>query len=613
MNQIAINPQTGELAEFDGSAWKPVDKSRVAQDASGNIAVFDGAQWKQIGARPGPTNAAAAAQEQGQAQYLRSQNVPGAFQAPQRIDPNATRDTLRENPSDFGTRVTGALGKYADAAMLGSADEALAGIYGLGAMAPGGSSPGQAFNQELARLEQARRDYEALNTPEGSIATGAGIVMNPLNLLGGEFVSAAKSGIGTVGRSAALGGGYGATAGALSTEGDLENRAIGAGYGAGFGATAGAPLALFGATAAPKVSPQVQQLMKKGVTPTPGQVMGGAAAKLEEKLASVPIAGDMITAGRLRAMEDFNRAAINDVLAPLGKTGNGAVGRTGIAETEKIIGNEYDRILKNVTFVEDQQLTQEVQQLRNLAGSLPDTEQKQFEKIITDIGKKIQNGQMSGEEFKIVESQLSFLARRYGKDPSAYVNQLGDLVGDLQTALRDSLPRTNPMFAQPLQNANAAWAKFKRLQRAATYVGGKDAEPGVFTPDQFQSAVKAMDSSKDKGAFARGSANMQGLSDAGKAVLGSKVPDSGTPSRLMAAILAGGFIEPSTLALGAGLSLPYTKIGQGLLAKALTSRPQWLRATAPMLNMLPGPLGTAAGLLGGSMAPAPMIVPPKGR
>lgn len=239
MNQIAINPQTGELAELVGSEWKPLDKSRVATDASGNVAVFDGSQWKQIGARPGPTKAAAATQEQGQAQYLRSQNVPAAFQTPQRIDPNATGDTLRENPSDLLTRGLGALGNYLDTAMLGGSDEALAGVYAAGAMAPGGRTPGGAFEQELARLEQQRRDYQALNTPEGAVATGAGVVLNPMNVMGGEFVAAGRNAAARAGRSAALGSGIGATAGGLGAEGGIPERAMGAGFGAGFGALAG--------------------------------------------------------------------------------------------------------------------------------------------------------------------------------------------------------------------------------------------------------------------------------------------------------------------------------------------------------------------------------------
>ena len=85
------------------------------------------------------------------------------------------------------------------------------------------------------------------------------------------------------------------------------------------------------------------------------------------------------------------------------------------------------------------------------------------------------------------------------------------------------------------------------------------AEEGVFSPAQLQNAVRAMDKSKDKARFAEGKALMQDLSESGKTVLGSKVPDSGTPYRTMAGILASG---------GAGLS-GYPGIAAGLAASPI--------------------------------------------
>lgn len=200
----------------------------------------DAKPWEKYGgARPGPTVEAAQQQLADQAAYLRSENIPDAFKQPPMLDPNATGDTMRENPSDPMTRFRGALGNYVDTALLGGADEALAGLYAAGAMVPGGRSPGQAFQDELARLEQQRRDYNALNTPEGAGATGAGIVLNPLNLIGGEFISAGTNAATRAGRSALLGAGIGGTGGALGTEGGLPERATGAAIGAGAGALLG--------------------------------------------------------------------------------------------------------------------------------------------------------------------------------------------------------------------------------------------------------------------------------------------------------------------------------------------------------------------------------------
>lgn len=534
--------------------------------------------------RVGPTQSAAAMQAPfGQGTV---------FERPNALMQGGDRDSIRENFSDPVTRATGFLGNYVDAAMLGGADEALAGIR-----AP---FTDQTFSQELARLQQARRDYEAQNNPEAIVGTVAGVVGNPLNLAGGEFISAGRSGLSQAGRGGFLGSSYGGAGGYLSTDGDADQRLVGGGIGAGIGGLVGGSLPLLGGMVAPKTSPDVALLKSKGIQMTPGQIAGGVVGKVEEKLSSLPIAGDMMAYGRRKSFEDLNRAVIDDVLAPIGKKGTGEIGRKAVAEVEKTIGDEYDRVLSNVTFVQDQQLTSEVAQLQNLAATLPDTEAKQFARIIDDIDKRLAGGvTMSGKDFKIVDGELGKLKAQYGKDQSAYVNQLGEIVGDLQLALRDSLPRTNPMQAGPLNNANAAWAKFKRLQRAVSYVGTKDTEPGVFNPDQFQSAVKALDSSKDKGAFARGSANMQQLSDAAKNVLGNRVPDSGTPTRL-ATMLAGagaaGIWEPTTLAATGAMTLPYLPGVRNLVQSAMTHQgpvADAIRQMALRLAGLAGPGGAA--------------------
>ena len=74
-----------------------------------------------------------------------------------------------------------------------------------------------------------------------------------------------------------------------------------------------------------------------------------------------------------------------------------------------------------------------------------------------------------------------------------------------------------------------AYANFKRIQRAAAGVGTED---GVFTPAQLLSAAKAMDRTKDKRAFSEGTALLQDLAAAGKEVMPSKIPDSGTAGRM---------------------------------------------------------------------------------
>lgn len=589
MADVKINAQTGEIAVPTEGGFRVFSRGQYKFNPQTNeYAVPVNGGWELHKGQPGPTKASAEA--------LAPVHQGTVFERPNALAQGGNNVSLRENFSDPLTRTTGALGNLVDwmIPVPGAADELLAGIH---------SMTGKNYDQELARLQQARRDYNAQNNVEGAAASAAGAVLNPLNLAGGEFIAAGKTALNQSARGAGLGSAYGGAGGYFGTDGDADQRLVGAGIGAGIGGFTGGALPLMGAIMAPKVNPDVALLRSKGINMTPGQIMGGATGKVEEKLSSIPIAGDMMASGRRRSFEDLNRAVIDDVLAPIGKKGTGEIGRKAVAEVERTIGNEYDRVLSNVTFVQDQQLTNEVAQLQNLAATLPDREAQQFARIIADIDKRLQGGTtMSGKDFKIVDAELGKLKSQYGQTQDAYVNQLGEVVGDLQQAFRDSLPRTNPMQAGPLNNANAAWAKFKRLQRAVSYVGTKDTEPGVFNPDQFQSAVKALDSSKDKGAFARGSANMQQLSDAAKNVLGNRVPDSGTPTRL-AMMIAGtgglGVVEPTTLAATSLMTLPYLPGFRNAVQSAMTHQGPVADALRYLALRAAGMAGPGGGAIAG--------------
>lgn len=177
--------------------------------------------------------------EQQQAEYLRSQ--PDLSGAPLRSEEMLTqgRDYIREVPNTLLDQARGMLGNYLDTAMLGGADEVLAALHALPRLMPGGQTFSGAFESELARLEQQRRDYNAVNKGQGQVATGAGVVLNPLNVMGGELIAAAPTAVGRAARAAGIGAVAGGTAGGLGTEGGLGNRALGAAVGGTAGAALG--------------------------------------------------------------------------------------------------------------------------------------------------------------------------------------------------------------------------------------------------------------------------------------------------------------------------------------------------------------------------------------
>lgn len=131
------------------------------------------------------------------------------------------------------------------------------------------------------------------------------------------------------------------------------------------------------------------------------------------------------------------------------------------------------------------------------------------------------------------------------------------------------------------------------VERAASSTA---AAGGVFTPAMLHAAVKAADPSKGKSAFARGRANMQDLSEAGKSVLPEAIRDSGTTERILTtgALMGSPMaVEPAT-ALGLGtLASLYTRPVQAMMRGSVLGRPQGVDAVGDYLRA--GPAAQAAG------------------
>lgn len=338
------------------------------------------------------------------------------------------------------------------------------------------------------------------------------------------------------------------------------------------GGVAGGATNLLGRAISPNVAPEVAKLRAEGVTPTPGQILGGFAKSAEEKLTSAPITGQAIRAGQQRANAQFNAAAVNRALAPIGdKLPKGVVGHEAIEYADDALGAAYGKALDAIGPLRlDQQLSADLRGVYGRLAILPKDKAEQFARIVqVEIGDRAQSGVLAPEAMKAAESNLARMAREYGKQPDFDTRQMGEAIGAARDALRGMVDRQAPKGSgEALKAANAGWANFKRVQRAAGYVGADD---GVFNPSQLHGAVKALDPSKDKSAFAKGDALMQDLSGAGKSVLTSKIPNSGTPERL--ALMAA--LNPATwpfIAAGAPASLMYTRPGQAVMASLLAGR-----------------------------------------
>lgn len=502
-----------------------------------------------------------------------------------------------------GTDPTGSFGENALAGVGKAIVDTGRGLKQLGSYAGIG---------DAAKIQQEIDDSKRLDAP--LMQTGGGITGN----IGGQIgMALAPAGAlsrmgglaGQLGKAALLpqtikgAAAVGAAQGAIQPVATDESRMTNIGVGAAGGALGQAIPKGIARVVRPETSPEVQALMREGVTPTPGQILGGGAQRLEEGFTSIPYIGDVVKSGQLRAIEDLNRAAYNRALNPIGEKAAGPVGNEGIKEVGAKLSDAYESILPKLNVQLDMEFGQALQGVRKIAEDLPKEQGEQFAKLFQNrvLNKFTPEGTMTGETMKHVESDLGRLASTYRGAADPDKRMMGEAFTEVQSHLRELVMRSNPNEAPVLQKINEGWANFVRAQTAAARIG---AQEGVFSPAQLRSAVRATDKSVRKGAFARGDALMQDLAGAGQKVMGQKVPDSGTPYRAMAAALAAGGVGGMTLgagpaALGLGMAGLYTKPGQRLAASLLTSRPEFAGSLAELIKKPApylGPFG-AAGLL----------------
>lgn len=333
----------------------------------------------------------------------------------------------------------------------------------------------------------------------------------------------------------------------------------------------------------PSVDPAVRKLMGSGIATTLGQTLGGAARTAENKLTSLPIIGSAVRRAQDRGTVGLNRAALNRALAPVKEVlpDNVPVGREAVDYVATKLGDKYDNLLPSLSATSDPQFVNDMQSIiADAQNKLPKPQYEQFRKIITSqvSGKAGAGNTFDGPTLQGINSELGMTSTGYKADPSFDNRQLGHMIGSVKDAVSDLVSRSNPSKSDDLKALNKAWANFSRVRDAAGRIGAKD---GVFSAPQLSSAVRAGDKSVGKGAYAKGKALMQDLSDPANLVLPPNVPNSGTADRLL---LTEMLRHPAMAIPGLFGSAFYSRPGQFLARQAVANRPSWAPPLAQMID-----------------------------
>jgi len=459
------------------------------------------------------------------------------------------------------------------------------------------------LGKQSVREAVSAREQRSQEAPGGAFTRLAGNVLSPATAMLGQAIPQAVSRIPLVGgyraTQAAAAGGIGAPLLSPAVGEDvLMEQAQKAGLGAALGPVvdiAAAPLARLGT---PSSRPELGVLQRQGIDVqqfTPGQQLGGAFKSTEEALKSVPVAGEFVKQAEIRGFQEFNRGLIQriiDQVNPQIKIPASMQTRQALNTAYKELGKSYNKSLSKMRitptkdFYDDISLT-----VNNYADDLvnPDDFAKLSSLVEKNVTKWIPEGRLLlGTTAKGIDEKLGTLISNYSKGgPEDRV--ISQALTDIQVLLRDKISQQDP--TGKIKATNSAYADFLRIQEAAARSTRPDQ---IFTPEQLTAAVKSLDASKRKGAFARGQARMQEIAEAGRGVLGTTVPESGTSPRMLTQMAATGlasvglgtagvpsaYITPA-LAAGGGLAAMYSRPGLATI-RALGQLGPGLRSAAPI-------------------------------
>ena len=459
------------------------------------------------------------------------------------------------------------------------------------------------YEEKLAQVRQAIDQFSEQNP--GTALTAEILGSLPTALLGGAGLAR----VGVTG-AAKVAGLEGALYGFGSGEGGVTERAKSAAIGGTVGAATGkASDFLF-----PKLSKAATELAKKGVRLTPGQRMGGKTKLIEERLTSVPFAGDIISDQQAQAMADFNRAAMNEalkvlddakprfnsavsLLKPKTKVPKNLSGNEAFEFANSVISDAYDEVVPKMSVNLNEGFENDlIKIVRKNEGLGPDGLQKfqsKLEAIFGRTGAQGVKGSVSrdigGSTLKSIDSDLGTEIANYSRSPIAAERDLGAAMREVQTLLRDSMESSNPDVMKDYKKAQMAWRSLLPVRRA---VANATAKSGEFTPKQLLQASKAVDKSKDKLATAKGQGIQQPFAQKAQEVLGQTVGDMGTADR--AALML--FLQQAARTPFAAPVAAVSTLGAGAMYRNPLGR-----AAATGLLAAPGALGRQAAPVTGAM------------
>lgn len=407
-------------------------------------------------------------------------------------------------------------------------------------------SPGASSMADVTKQRDA--EYVA---PEGmDWGRFGGQMLNPVNWVGpGGPLKLAKAAQ------------YGALSGALTPtsaeSGDfLKDKVKQAASGAiGGGLAHGATRLLGGAV---KPTAAAEDLMRRGVQLTPGQAAGAGSTmgRIEESLASNPLAATFITPARKRAVEEANTAAVETATKIVGNTQKlGVPAREAAEKAREIISKTYDEALEGISIPATDTRAGIDGFIKQVKTDNPMTHPGQIKAMRDFLNQRILELQkrgvthIDGKMAKQLDSEIGQHIRDLSGSTDMAAKTSVQGWKDLQQTVRDTMTtyQKDPTKRPLLDSANKAYRQLLAVEKARPK-GGE-----TFTPRQLKATLERMGIKNT---------DMNRVAESMGEVLPNAVANSGTADRLMVNAI------PAALMLGGAGSqyFGFGPVGMGLMA-----------------------------------------------
>ncbi len=449
---------------------------------------------------------------------------------------------------------------------------------------------------EMVRAEEAAYQQQRAAQGETGFDVGrlGGNIVNPANIAVGLRATqlARAGGLTNVGAGAAAGAATGALQPVVGEEFAGE-KASQIGLGAVGGAVGEKVAAGVGRVAKPLVSKAEQTMRDLGIVPTPGQVLGGRFKSAEEFAQNLPLIGSQIENARQKTIFNFNKGVINKALNKVGtQLPDDVVGRDAVAFATDEVSKKYDDVLSKMAFKLDFKTTSGI--LGSLSkANLPSPGQREtVQEVVNNImlSKFPANSQLTGTNIKAIESDLRKEALNYLNSASANDRQIGEALQGVLGVFKKEIGYQNPKLTPELRRIDSAYGDLAIMKIAAANSG---AENGVFSPKQYQVAVRQADLSRKKARFAEGRARGQVDADAALKILGEDAKS--TLEGRLAAQVGGGIYTLSNPAVGIptalGISGVYSPLGLQVSDLLLRSRPEIVKQFGDLVQKQSAEIG----------------------